>query len=318
MCKISIIVPVYNAEKYLHRCIDSILAQTYTDFELLLINDGSKDNSGFICDEYKDKDTRIRVFHKENGGVSSARNLGLDNAKGEWISWVDSDDYIDSTMLDKLYKSAVIDNADITYCNFYMVWKHAIEKYSLKSSSFDKFKMLVNWMCEPWTICWASLIKSSLYNDNKIRFLSEFNYCEDFYMSIVLRYYARKVVHIEDTLYFYNRCNESSVTSASQNALMLDKKKAYLSLLSFFKEKNEFDRYKKYLYWRIIETQQYWLFNTKSFSNYIEFIPEAFEELWSCPTVSFKRKVMIWCIIHRMSFVASFMLKYYNIKKFKS
>ena len=96
---ISVIVPVYNAEKYLHRCIDSILAQTYTDFELLLIDDGSKDKSGEICDEYARKDTRVRVFHQENGGVSSARNLGLDNAKGEWITFVDSDDYIEENFL---------------------------------------------------------------------------------------------------------------------------------------------------------------------------------------------------------------------------
>ena len=88
---VSIIVPVYNTEKFLHRCIDSILAQTYTDFELLLIDDGSKDSSGTICDEYAAQDARVRVFHKENGGVSSARNLGLDNARGEWVTFVDSD-----------------------------------------------------------------------------------------------------------------------------------------------------------------------------------------------------------------------------------
>ena len=96
---VSIIVPVYNTEKFLHRCIDSILTQTYTDFELLLIDDGSKDSSGSICDEYAEKDSRVRVFHKENGGVSSARNLGLDNAQGEWITFVDSDDYIEENYL---------------------------------------------------------------------------------------------------------------------------------------------------------------------------------------------------------------------------
>ena len=85
--KISVIVPVYNVEKYLRRCIDSILVQTFTDFELLLIDDGSKDKSGEICDEYAKKDKRVRVFHKVNGGVSSARNLGLDYAKGQWIGW---------------------------------------------------------------------------------------------------------------------------------------------------------------------------------------------------------------------------------------
>ena len=96
---ISVIVPVYNAEKYLPRCIESVLAQTFVDWEMLLIDDGSTDASGSICDEYAAKDERIRVFHKENGGVSSARNLGLDNAQGEWITFVDSDDYIEENYL---------------------------------------------------------------------------------------------------------------------------------------------------------------------------------------------------------------------------
>ena len=96
---ISIIVPVYNTEQYLNRCIDSILSQSFTNFELLLIDDGSTDKSGDICDEYARKDERIKVFHKKNGGVSSARNMGLDFARGEWITFVDSDDYIDSCFL---------------------------------------------------------------------------------------------------------------------------------------------------------------------------------------------------------------------------
>ena len=97
MPKVSIIVPVYKAEKYLNRCIDSILAQTFIDWELLLIDDGSPDKSGEICDEYSKKDQRIKVFHKSNGGVSSARNLGLDYVKGQWITFIDADDYIDSS-----------------------------------------------------------------------------------------------------------------------------------------------------------------------------------------------------------------------------
>ena len=98
--KVSIIVPVYKVENYLPRCLDSILGQFFTDFELLLINDGSPDNSGKICDEYAVKDSRIRVFHQSNGGVSVARNTGLDNARGEWIAFVDSDDWVDAGWLD--------------------------------------------------------------------------------------------------------------------------------------------------------------------------------------------------------------------------
>lgn len=96
---ISIIVPVYNAEPTLCKCVDSILAQTYPHFELLLIDDGSKDKSGTICDAYAEKDSRVRVFHKSNGGVSSARNLGIDNINGSYLTFVDSDDYVDRNYL---------------------------------------------------------------------------------------------------------------------------------------------------------------------------------------------------------------------------
>lgn len=99
-CQVSVIVPVYNVEYCLSRCIDSILSQTFTDFELLLIDDGSKDNSGNICDEYKFKDDRIRVFHKENGGVSSARNWGIANSYGEHIAFIDSDDWVGENYLE--------------------------------------------------------------------------------------------------------------------------------------------------------------------------------------------------------------------------
>lgn len=115
MPKVSVIVPVYNTEKYLARCIDSILAQTFTDFELILVNDGSNDNSGKICDEYAAKDHRIVVIHKENGGVSSARNKGIDAAQGEWISFIDADDWIAPSYLFDFITDISISYADIVF-----------------------------------------------------------------------------------------------------------------------------------------------------------------------------------------------------------
>lgn len=114
--KISIIVPVYKVEQYLPKCIDSILAQTYHNWELLLVDDGSPDNSGHICDEYAQKDERIRVFHKENGGVSSARNLGLDNAEGDYVMFVDSDDWISNECLCKTVNR--LNSADVLQFGF--------------------------------------------------------------------------------------------------------------------------------------------------------------------------------------------------------
>lgn len=119
---ISIIVPIYNAEQFLHRCIDSILAQSYTDFELLLVDDGSTDSSGIICDEYTVRDNRVRVFHKANGGVSSARNIGLDNAQGCYITFCDADDYVEPNWL-SVYSDAIVQDVDLAIQGLYYIHK---------------------------------------------------------------------------------------------------------------------------------------------------------------------------------------------------
>ena len=116
---VSVIVPVYKAENYLCHCVDSLLAQTFPDFEILLIDDGSPDHSGDICDEYARKDSRVRVFHKENEGVSSTRQCGIDNAKGEYTIHADPDDWVEPDMLEELYKKAKEEDADVVICDFY-------------------------------------------------------------------------------------------------------------------------------------------------------------------------------------------------------
>ena len=116
MPKVSIIVPVYNVEKYLGKCIDSILAQTFTDYELFLVDDGSPDNCGKICDEYAGKDGRIKVIHKENGGLSDARNVAIDIASGEYLSFIDSDDYVEPDMIESMYKALIETDSDVAVC----------------------------------------------------------------------------------------------------------------------------------------------------------------------------------------------------------
>ncbi len=126
MCEISIIVPVYKVEKYLKKCVDSILAQTFSDFELILVDDGSPDNSGRICDDYAKKDARVRVVHKQNGGLSSARNAGIEVAKGKYLGFVDSDDYIAEDMYELLYKAIIKEEADLSICGIYDVYEEKI------------------------------------------------------------------------------------------------------------------------------------------------------------------------------------------------
>lgn len=131
--KISVIIPVYNVETYLSKCIESVLHQTYSDFELLLIDDGSTDNSGSICDMYKEKDNRIRVFHKKNEGVSKARNLALDNASGEFVIFVDSDDWIEPSTFELVLKQ--LENFDILF--FDIIWHY--EDNSIRTNSAGNF-----------------------------------------------------------------------------------------------------------------------------------------------------------------------------------
>lgn len=134
---LSIIVPVYKVEDYLERCLDSILAQSYKNFELILVDDGSPDGCGAICDRYEEKDSRVRVIHKENGGVSSARNVGLAQVRGEWIGWVDPDDWVDPDMYTYLMDAALSQQADVAMCG-------RIEEYEdhTKERSWDEMRIL--------------------------------------------------------------------------------------------------------------------------------------------------------------------------------
>ena len=120
MPTISVIVPVYKVEKYIHRCVDSILNQTFSDFELILVDDGSPDNCGAICDEYAAKDSRVVVIHQENGGLSAARNAGIDwafaNSDSQWLSFIDSDDWVHPEYLQKLLDTAVNNSAEVAFC----------------------------------------------------------------------------------------------------------------------------------------------------------------------------------------------------------
>lgn len=211
---VSIIVPVYNAEKYLNRCVDSILSQTMTDFELLLIDDGSKDNSGRICDEYAEKDARVRVFHKPNGGVSSARNLGLDNAKGKWITFVDADDRCSCNYLEHLL-SKVDDDTDliISYaviCDSTGEKAEVYPEYRVNATNFERLFVDsdMHWHTSPW----AKLYRASIIYENSLRFNEMMHIGEDadFLFSFML--ITDKIYVSSDTDYYYTCDVSGSLT----------------------------------------------------------------------------------------------------------
>ena len=210
---ISVIVPVYKAEKYLHRCVDSLLAQTFSDFEVLLVDDGSPDRSGEICDEYAKKDSRVKVFHKENGGVSSARNLGIDNALGDWICFVDSDDWLDMEAFaccSKYFNYAEL--IRFSYSSVYSMDCKEIIDYHL--IQYDNRKEYVSKLIEQksYVAVWGALFKKSTFVPD-IYFDKDISIGEDwiFFIKVVNR--CDKIVFVNLPLYKYNECNEYSSTT---------------------------------------------------------------------------------------------------------
>lgn len=201
---ISIIVPVYNVEKYLSKCIESIINQTYKNLEIILVDDGSPDNCGKICDEYARKDKRIKVLHKENGGQGSARNLGLDNSTGEYIAFVDSDDWIELDMYERMYKEIKNSNSDIAICGIYNVTRIK----TIQSSVCEDVLILNNQelMRDYFTttnihsVPWNKLYNKKLWAN--LRF-PENKYREDAFICYKVLSMAEKAVHIAKAKYFY-------------------------------------------------------------------------------------------------------------------
>lgn len=210
---ISVIVPIYKTEKFLEKCVNSILQQTYKDLEVILVDDGSPDGCGEICDAYAQKDSRVRVIHKENGGRSSARNAGIECAQGEYLAFVDSDDWIDPEMYETLLRLAKETDADIAECSyrFYRPWKtenkvldgentgkisvysnvEALEKLYFGPQLFSEIAIMV----------WNKLYKASIFEN--IRFIEGYNF-EDVEITPRVLYKAKKIAKIDRSFCNYN------------------------------------------------------------------------------------------------------------------
>ncbi|EGP5645524.1 glycosyl transferase family 2 [Enterococcus faecium] len=213
MCEISIIVPVYKVEPYLRKCVDSILAQTFTDFEVILVDDGSPDNSGKICDEYASKDSRVRVIHKKNGGLSSARNAGIDVARGKYLGFVDSDDYIEKDMYELLYDNIVKEQADLSICGVYDLYANREPKILTPQymvlSKIEAMKMILEAKVVS-VQAWNKLYKKEIFDT--IRY-PEGVITEDAAVILpVLDKTEKVVIDTQQKYYYFHR--ENSITSS--------------------------------------------------------------------------------------------------------
>ena len=221
--KVSVIIPVYKVEKYLKRCVESVVNQTYKNTEIILVNDGSPDNCGVICDEYAKIDSRIKVIHKANGGLSSARNAGLDIASGEYIMFVDSDDWIEEDSLEKLDKYM-----DMSYdiINFkFRFAKGKTKNIELNDKLKDSYECdLLSYIDKLFLgeldfFIWNKLYKKNLFD--KVRFPEGRNY-EDLATIYKLYFKAKNIIVTDYTLYYYWLGNSNSITSNSTIKNMTD------------------------------------------------------------------------------------------------
>lgn len=235
---ISIIIPIYNVEPYLRRCLDSVVNQTYTNLEIILIDDGSPDNCPQICDEYAAKDNRIIVIHKENGGLSDARNAGLTICKGDYISFIDSDDWVDEKYIEVLLSLAINKSADIAIAeNIKTKSQIHIKDRNVTTTAFTSKEALLKLFCKKniaFIVSWGKLYKKELFDN--LRFPVG-KYHEDEFTTYLLFYKSTSIAYTSQVLYYYYS-RESSIM-ATQHPY--DALEAFEQRYLFFKEKQEFE-----------------------------------------------------------------------------
>lgn len=214
MAKISIVVPIYNSEKYLCNCIDSILCQSFDDFELILVDDGSTDSSASICDNYEKLDNRVNVIHKTNGGVSKARNTGIDVASGKFICFIDSDDSINSDYLEKLYL-AYENDIDLSIVGYNWIKNNCVTNFTVFNNEpetiIDKNNIMFLYEKVMISAPWCKLYKLDIIKENKLIFPEDLSLGEDLIFNFSYLDFVNRIKIINTPLYNYNTDNENSL-----------------------------------------------------------------------------------------------------------
>ena len=240
MPKVSVIVPIYNVEGYIEKCLETLVNQTLDDIEIILVNDGSKDNSALIAKKYLEKyPEKIVYLEKENGGLSDARNYGMPYAKGEYIAFLDSDDYVEKDMYEKMYEIAKKENSDMVECDFY--WEYPDKKkedigkiYSGKNEMLEKIRV----------VAWNKLIKREILEKTKIQFPKGYRY-EDVEFTYKLIPYLEKVSFLKKPcIHYMQRQGSISNTQNERTKEIFD---VLEHVIDYYKQNNFFEKYKNEL-----------------------------------------------------------------------
>jgi len=315
MPKISIIVPVYKVEKYLKRCLDSIRAQTFIEWECILIDDGSPDKSGIICDEYSEKDSRFIVIHQKNAGSAEARNVGLKNARGKYIICVDADDWIEKKYLEELYNVASLNDADVVGCNLIREYprKSIVVKILMPETNKDCISSLLTGQLQGFLH--VKLIKKSLIIENNITFVKDINMWEDLIFSVKVFYYAEKIFRVESELYHY-RYNPISLTNTFGESRARDLKGAADEIENFLNKQNISSFFQDDLLALKTRVKSDILFESKKDikKKYISIYPEVDEILYN-KKMPVLKKIALKLVLNGKFFIGNFILTLLKIRR---
>ena len=276
---ISLIIPVYKVEKYLEKCIQSVINQTYENLQIILVDDGSPDNCGKICDEYAKKDHRIEVIHKSNGGLSDARNKGLEIAKGEYIGFVDSDDYIEADMYEVLYNLLKQYNADVSICNFYTVsqGKISIKNADNGINEYNRIEILKEILLDKniQSYAWNKLYKKELFDEIKYPIRKKY---EDIGTTFYLLEKCNKVVVTGKSEYYYINRQDSIVNNVTESTIT-DYIELIIQRYDYIEENiKELSSYNKDYLKRILKTAEK---DIKSLNEVGDYTKKKYEELYN-------------------------------------
>lgn len=321
---ITVIVPVYNVEIYLDKCIESIVNQTYKNLEIILVDDGSSDSSPQICDKWADKDSRITVIHKENGGVSSARNAALNIAKGDYISFVDSDDYIESNMYETLLSLALKNDADISRCSYRYEYN---DNSSLNETTVDYSKVsecvinvkeyMSNWYQAglSYSACWNKLYKKELISD--VKFNPEYKIGEDHLFTYQAVKKSKTISELPMPFYVYCIHNESAMNSGNNLKNRLDNIEVHRQI--YLQEKDNADVSLSFAQMYCLALTDTFAYSVKNklntdddFVQILSYIKSDYNDLIKAP-LGRKEKAKLF-LIRKFRFLYTILLKLYYTK----
>ena len=314
MIKVSVIIPVYKVEQYIERCARSLFGQSLNEMEFIFVDDCSPDNSMQIVEQvlsqYPHRRLQTRfVKHDLNRGLTCARNTGLAVAKGQYIAHCDSDDWVSPNMYKTLLMKAEESAADVAYCDFIAVYKDKSIEYHCAKLLNDKGDYLRYYMTHGWTSVWNLIAKRNLYSEHGLVSPENFTYCEDFYLSVKLMFHAKKIVKLDEPLYYYNRLNTSSLLNTTTDKSISDEILCYTGLIDFFNERGCIDDYIKELSWKILKCKQDWVLNSQKHNDFSAAGSLAHNYIWSCPFLNLKMKIMMWMLCHNMRGIVVCLIK---------